>query len=281
MRAAGRASRVAPVFATARSFWGGSSVVDVFDEVEEELRSDRYKSLARVWLPVGIGVALIALIAALGWWGWDSWQTRRAGEASVAYDRGLTLVQEGDAAGAESAFAEAQEKGTGAYRWAALNQRAGLAVTANRIDQAVALFDEAARQTRDPILSDMATLKAAYLTLDAAPLDELRGRLDPLMREGRPFAAYAREALAMAQIRDGQTTEARTALVLVANGLDSPEGLRERAQAAIRSIDDGTASAVAAIARAQAELPAPTAVPAGGAEGAGAPPTATAPEKAE
>ena len=34
-------------------------MVDVFDQVEEELRSDRYKRLARTWLPVVGGVLLV------------------------------------------------------------------------------------------------------------------------------------------------------------------------------------------------------------------------------
>ena len=68
-------------------------MVDVFEQVEEELRSDRYKRLARTWLPVAGGVILVALIAALAFWGWDSWQTSKADKASVAYDRGLVSIR--------------------------------------------------------------------------------------------------------------------------------------------------------------------------------------------
>ena len=53
-------------------------MVDVFEQVEEELRSDRYKRLARTWLPVAAVVVIVALIGALGWWGWDSYQSNRA-----------------------------------------------------------------------------------------------------------------------------------------------------------------------------------------------------------
>ena len=38
-------------------------MVDVFEEVEEQLRSDRYKSLARSWLPWVIGVSTALSIA--------------------------------------------------------------------------------------------------------------------------------------------------------------------------------------------------------------------------
>ena len=36
-------------------------MVDVFEQVEEELRSDRYKRLARTWLPVAGGVLLVGM----------------------------------------------------------------------------------------------------------------------------------------------------------------------------------------------------------------------------
>ena len=57
-------------------------MVDVFEQVEEELRSDRYKRLARTWLPVAGVVLVVALVAALGWWGWDSLNSSKAAKAA-------------------------------------------------------------------------------------------------------------------------------------------------------------------------------------------------------
>ena len=68
-------------------------MVDVFEQVEEELRSDRYKRLARTWLPVLGVVLVVALIGALGWWGWDSYQTSRASKGAEAYDRGVANAE--------------------------------------------------------------------------------------------------------------------------------------------------------------------------------------------
>ncbi|MDP3400860.1 MAG: tetratricopeptide repeat protein, partial [Brevundimonas sp.] len=75
-------------------------MTDIFEQVEEELRSDRYKRLARTWLPVVGGILVLALIAALGWWGWQSYQTSRAANASVAYERGIEALQTNDLAAA-------------------------------------------------------------------------------------------------------------------------------------------------------------------------------------
>ncbi|MDQ3124448.1 MAG: tetratricopeptide repeat protein, partial [Pseudomonadota bacterium] len=146
-------------------------MVDVFEQVEEELRSDRYKRLARTWLPVAGGVLLVALIAALAFWGWDNWQTSKADKASVAYDRGLESLEANNPVGADAAFIQAAKDGNGAYKVLALSQRAGIALAANRVPDAIALLDEASKASGDPLLSDPAALKAAWLAMDSETLE--------------------------------------------------------------------------------------------------------------
>ena len=214
-------------------------MVDVFDQVEEELRSDRYKRLARTWLPVVGGVLLVALIAALAWWGWQKMETSKADKASIAYQRGLEALESNNPVGAEAAFVQAADEGNAAYKALALQHRAGIAVQANRIPDAVALFEEAAGATRDPLLADGARLKAALLLMDTATLEDIQARLEPLMEDDRPFRAFAREALAMAQVQHGKAAEARSTLVVLKNSLDTPPELSQRADLTIAAIDAG------------------------------------------
>ena len=237
-------------------------MVDVFEQVEEELRSDRYKRLARTWLPVAGGVLLVALVAALAFWGWDSWQTSKADKASVAYDRGMESLEANNPIGADAAFIQAAKDGNGAYKAMALSQRAAIALAANRVPDAIALLDEAAKASGDPLLSDPAALKAAWLAMDSETLEQVQARLEPLAKEGRPFSAFALEALAMARLQHGQVAPAREALVLLKNGLDTPEIVTQRADIAIAAIDAGAAAGLADIVRAQAAIPVAPPVPA-------------------
>ena len=225
-------------------------MVDVFDQVEEELRSDRYKRLARTWLPVAGGVLLVALIAALAWWGWQTMETSKADKASIAYQRGLESLEANNLVGADAAFIQAADEGNSAYKALALQHRAGIAVQQNRIPAAVELFDEAAEASSDPLLRDPAIYKAAIILIDTASLEDLQARLEPLTEEGRPFRAFAREALAMAQLQHGKTAEARSTLVVLKNSLDTPREVSQRAELAIAAIDDGTAASLPAITRA-------------------------------
>lgn len=237
-------------------------MVDVFEQVEEELRSDRYKKLARTWLPIlGAGLVL-ALVLALSWWGWDSWQTNKAAKASVAYDRGMIALEANDAKSADEAFAEVVTIGNGTYKALGLMQRAGIAVSAEKTDEAVALFDQAAKATREPILSDAAALKAVFLLMDKAPLADIQSRLEPLVGDKRPLRAYAQEAQAMALIQHGKGTEARSIFVQLQLGQDVPEDVRARAQAGVQAIDSGTAPSLAAIVSSALALQAPVAAPA-------------------
>ena len=230
-------------------------MVDVFEQVEEELRSERYKRLARTWLPVLGGLLAVALVAALAWWGWQSYVSSQADKASAAYQKGIDALQEGKTAEAKTAFAESAKAG-GGYKALALMQEAGLVQAENKTAEAVALLDEAAKATRDPILSDIAALKAVFLVMDTASLEDVQKRLEPLTGEKRPMSAFAQEALAMAQLQHGKTAEARQTFVQLQLGQDVPDPLRQRAQAAVQAIDTGTATNLAAIVKAAAAAPA-------------------------
>jgi len=238
-------------------------VVDVFDQVEEELRSARYKRLAMTWLPVVGGVLLVALIAALAWWGWQTMETNKADKASIAYERGLESMGSNNTVGADAAFVQAAKEGNGAYRSLALQQRAEIAVMAGKIPEAVAFLDDAAKASRDSILADAARLKAVWLLMDTAPLADIEARLEPLTGDKRPYRAFAREALAMAQLQHGKTAEARAALVLLKSDLDTPPPVAERAGVAIDAIDGGSIQNVLDILKLPAPpAPTPSAAPA-------------------
>ena len=60
-------------------------MTDLFEEVEEQLRSDRYKQLGRKLLPWMLGIAAAALIATLGYWAYDTWRTEQTSKASEQY----------------------------------------------------------------------------------------------------------------------------------------------------------------------------------------------------
>lgn len=231
-------------------------MVDVFDEVEEQLRSERYRNFFLKSWPFALGLVVVAGLVFAGVWGWRAYETQSAGKASTAYSAAMDLMAKNDMAGAEKAFAEIAKSGPKGFKPLALMQEAGLKLNKGDTPGAVALFDQAADAAgKNAIIADAARLKAAYALLDTASLAESEKRLTPLIEKGRPYAALAREALAISRMAHGKINEAKADFALLAISLDAPDGVRNRAQAATLVIDAGQAPLLADLAKKAAALP--------------------------
>jgi hypothetical protein len=230
---------------------------DLFEEVEEQLRSERYQTLVRKAFPWVLGIAAAALIVALGYWGWDSWRTQTMNKASETYQAGLDAYGQGKKDEAVKDWTDVSQSGAAAYKALALMQLGGLKVQDGKLAEAVPLFDQAASAAPDDVIGDAARLKSAFAVLDTAPYPQVEARLTPLMKEGRPYRVQAREALAFAKLQKGDMAGARADFALITTSLDAPEGARERAKAATDMIDSGSAKSVPAVAKAAAALPPP------------------------
>ncbi len=229
-------------------------VVDLFDEVEEQLRSERYKTLALKVAPYAVVAVIAAAVLTAGFWGWNHYQTSAQVKESQAYATALAARDANDLAGAQSGFEAASKEGPKAYRALALMQLGGLALEKNDVKGAAALFDQAADIGADPMVSDAARLKSAFALLDTAPYAEMESKLTPLAKDGRPYRILAKEGLAFAKVVANNLTGARSDFVALSLLTDTPADVRERAERMIGLIDSGTAKAMPAIAKAAIEM---------------------------
>jgi hypothetical protein len=232
-------------------------LTDLFEEVEEQLRSDRYMALARKALPWVLGLAALVLIAFFGLWGWEKYRDQQSAKASEQYAAAIDAMNQGHKDQAQQLWTEVSTSPSRAYKSLALMQLGGLKVIDNKPAEAVKLFDQAADAAPDDIIGDVARLKSAFALLDTAPEKELEARLTPLTDAKRPYRMQAREALGFAKLMGGDMAGARSEFVVINQSLDASEALRERAQAAMGLIDSGSAKSVPAVARAAAALPPP------------------------
>lgn len=240
-------------------------MTDLFEEVEEQLRSDRYRTLAIKALPWVIAVAAAALIAALAYWGWDSYTKGAANKASEQYAAALDAMAKGNEAQAVQLWTDVSKSPSRAYKSLALMHLGGVKLNHNQTDAAVQLFDQSATAAPDDMIGDAARLKSAFALLDTRPYAELESRLTPLMKDGHPYRIQAREALAFAKLMKGDAAGARADFVIIASSLDAPESVKARAGAAKDLIDSGSAKAVPMAVKAALALPPPAVVPPGAA----------------
>ena len=234
-------------------------MADLFEEVEEQLRSDRYQAFVLKAWPWVAGLLAAVLLVWLGWWGWTQHRQATIAKASEEYAQGLDALEQGRAAQAQQLFGDVSKSSARGYKSLALMQLGGIQLSQNHVPAAVQLYDQAAAAAPDDVIGDAARLKSAFALMDTASRKDLEARLNPLVQDGRPYRVQAREALAFAKLMAGDLPGARGDLVIISGMLDAPEGARARAKAAMGLIDSGSAKAVAATVRAAAALP-PTAL---------------------
>ncbi len=232
-------------------------MVDFIEEVEEQLRSDRYRAILRKAWPWAAALLAAVILAFLGVWGYQTWRDRNIAKASVAYDKAVTELAGGDQIGAYNDFEPIAASGPAGYRTLALMSQGDIRLSAGKNDDAAKLFDRAAKASPDPIFADMSKLRAALALLDTAPYAQLQTRLTPLIGQAKPFDLQAREALATAKLAAGKTAEARADFNALTLTIGVSPTMRTRAEAAISLIDSGEAGAVVAAARAAATMPPP------------------------
>jgi hypothetical protein len=173
---------------------------------------------------------------------WTGMQTRSAEAASDAFAEAEASAAAGDYEAAIAQFSALGDSGARGYRALAKMQEAAAQVAVGALPEAARLYDEAAADTSDPLLSDLARLKAAYLVADTIELSALEARLAPLMEAGAPYESLARELLGAKAFATGDYAKAREAYSYLTVSLEAPGGVQARAQAAVAAIDAAEAA---------------------------------------
>jgi hypothetical protein len=203
-------------------------VSDIFTEVDEEVRREQLKKLWERYGNYIVAACILVVAAVAAWRGYDYWQIRRAAESGAAYDAAAQLASEGKHSDAEAAFGKIAADGTSGYRvLARLREAAEIAERDPKA--AVAAYDKIAGETTgQPLISELASIRAGFLLVDTAKLSEMTERLEPLAQPSGAFRHTARELLALSAWRNGDTAAARRWTEAAKNDPEAPSGVRSR-----------------------------------------------------
>jgi hypothetical protein len=237
-------------------------LADVFNEVDEQVRSAQLQLLLRRGWPYAVGVAVVALIIALAAWGLNQREIGQNAAASERYAKAMQTLANGDAKAANASFADIAHTGPRAYRALAFMQQAGIALKRNDAPAAIALLDQAAQAAPNLIMSDTARLQAAYAAMDVDSYADVRTRLAPLAEAGRPYRMMAHEALGVLEAANGHIPQARGDLQVVSLSSDATEAARNRASAVLDLLKSGAWTSLTPLAKASAGLTAQAPPPA-------------------
>jgi hypothetical protein len=214
-------------------------VVDIFDEVEEDLRAERAEKLLKkyAWLLVALAVAIVGAVA--GWQFWTRYQARQDAATAARFIAAQNATEQPGTANPDQIAALDQLAATGpeGYKTIARLRVASLKADAGDLQGAESLWNAVASDSSaDNLLRDFASLMAAGRELDHGDPAQLASRLKPLAESGNPWSSLAREQLAMLDLRQGKIEDASKTLQALSIDIEAPSGLRARASALLASL---------------------------------------------
>lgn len=207
---------------------GVGSMSDIFQEVDEAVRREKLEKLWKRYGNFVIAAAVVVLLAVGGWRGYQWWDAKQAAQAGAAFDAAAELADQGKTEDAEAAFARLAGQGTAGYR--VLARLRAAAIVGQRDPKAgVAAYDAIANDASvGPVFQQLAGVRAAILLVDGAPLSEITRRLEPLAQPDSTFRHTAREVLALASWKAGDTAAAKKWFDTIAGDVDTPQSIRGR-----------------------------------------------------
>jgi hypothetical protein len=202
-------------------------VTDIFHEVEEEVRRERWEKLWKEYGDYVIAAAAFVVIAAAGWQLWSYYQHREQLRSSAEYLTAQQLLDAGQAPAAAEAFGKLAADAPSGYAIVSRLQEAGALETAGRTPDALKLYMEIANGD-DAILANVARIRAAWIEADTASRADLEKLLAPLTDASNGWNPMAREILAYSDFHNGKIPQALSEYKKLAADNTLPDSLRQR-----------------------------------------------------
>ncbi len=201
---------------------------DIFREIEEEVRRERYAQLWKRYGDYIIAVVALVILAAAGYQVWRYYQHRASLKASQAYMAAEALMASGHAAQAATAFAKIADTAPPGYAVVSRLHNADALLAAGHRADALKLYKKVAAGD-NALLAAVAKLREGWMLADTMPRLQLEALLAPLTATASPWRFMAREILAYADYRDGKFALAAKEYQALAANVEAPIGVRQRA----------------------------------------------------
>ena len=201
---------------------------NIFREVDEELRSDRMRSLWRRFAPfvIGAAVAIVALVAVNEGWSW--YTNSQSAASSEEFYSALDLAAAGDLDGAQTQLDVVAANGSGGYPILAEFRKARLLAQAGDTTAAVAAYDALANTQSNVRLRELALVLAAGILVDNGTLADVEARIGTIAQDGNPMRRVAGEMLGLAQYKAGDVAAAQASFEAVVNDPLASSQVRNR-----------------------------------------------------
>ena len=205
---------------------------DIFREIDEELRQERFERLWQRYGKVVIGAAVAIVVAVGGFKAFQHYQIKQRETHSAQYSSASKFLAEGKSIEAEALFGNlGEDAGTG-YAVLSLFQQAAIKAGAGDVLGAVKLYDQIFMDNGvDKSLREAAVIFSVSRQLDIGEIDyiKLENRLKPLIGEKGPWRHSALELSGLLALQASDSLNARKRFMEISDDPEASSNMRTRA----------------------------------------------------
>ena len=203
---------------------------NLFKEIDEDLRQERYAVLWKKYGNYLIGLAALLVVGVGGVQAWESWDLNRRADQSAQFEQARSAAAANRVGDAINSLQGLAENGTAGYALLARFNQAGLLARSGNVAGAVQNYLAIATESGvDQIYRDLALVLATLHELDRGDPPLLIQRLAPLTEAANPWRHTAKEFTALLIRRQGDNGRAGTLFRELADDATAPAGVRARA----------------------------------------------------
>lgn len=205
---------------------------DIFREVDEELKQERYERLWQQyrWYIIAGTLAVVATVA--GWQAWQTYQTSQREAEGKSFGAAAELLLAGKLTEADNVFSFLSQNTSSGYSILARFYQASIAAQTEDIPKAIEIYDQIINDSSTPeSMKGLATVLASLKALDVPSIkaETIRMKLEPMSIAGQSFRHVALEILALTEQRAGDIEAARSNYRAIVDDPSAAIGIRTRA----------------------------------------------------
>jgi hypothetical protein len=209
---------------------------EFFREVDEAVRQERWLKLWKRYGGFIIGAALAVVLGTAAGVAWREYRSSALVGEATQYAQAIELLRQDRPAEAADAFAALAEEADSGYAVLARLRAAEARAEAGDPEAKLETLTRLADSDAAPVYRELARLLAAQQKLGQGEPRALAQQLAELTGPGEPWRYSALELRALAQMRAGETLEARRTLTALVSEPGAPANLARRASELLEAL---------------------------------------------
>ncbi len=179
-----------------------------FEEVDEEVRNEKFKQLLNKYGVYILGVLILALSVAVGYEKIAAWRINKAEQTNARYMQASTPTK--DFEDNLALLEEIVATESGLYKDMAHLKMANILLDNGQNERGIEVLQKIVDDASvSPKIKEIAVVKLATYKVDAASFEEMNALLSPVINEKGAWAPMAKELLAMSAIQNKDMEKAK------------------------------------------------------------------------